>query len=228
MFTRRTATGWLIAYLAVSAADIVGGLIESGGLHHVTKPLLMPLLLAFFVASLDGLRHRLAGLVKAALVCSWVGDVLLMLAGDTFFALGLLSFLLAQICYIVGFRPYAQLGPLRTRPWLVLPYLAYGLGVYLVVLPSLGMLALPVGLYTAALVTMAILATGIAPRAALGAILFVLSDSLIALTELTDSLPDEMGWLIMPTYVAGQLLIVLGVLQNLGHGAGARVLSAAH
>lgn len=228
MFTRRMATGWLIAYLAVSAVDVLGVLIDSAALHYASKPLLMPLLLAYFVASLDGLKHRLVSLVKAALVCAWVGDILLMLDGEAFFALGLLSFLAAQVCYIVGFRPYAGLGPLRTRPWLVLPYAAYGLALYLVLLPGLGVLAAPVALYTAALVTMAVLATGIAPRTAVGAILFVLSDSLIALTELTDVLPAAAGMLIMPTYIAGQLLIVLGVLQNLGRGAGVRDLSATH
>lgn len=228
MFTRRMASGWLIAYVAASAVDVLGVLIDAAGLHWVIKPLLMPLLLAFFVASLDGLEHRLATWVKAALAFSWVGDILLMLDGDLFFTLGLLGFLAAQICYIIGFRPFAALGPLGTRPWLALPYLGYGIALCLVLLPGLGALAAPVALYAAALVTMALLATGIAPRAAAGAILFVLSDSLLGLTALADVLPESARALIMPTYLAGQLLIVLGVLQNLGRGAGVRNLSATH
>jgi uncharacterized membrane protein YhhN len=73
-----------------------------------------------------------------------------------------------------------------------------------------------VTLYAAALVTMAVLAIGVSPATAAGAALFLVSDSLIALTGLSDLLPDAAGDAIMPTYVVGQLLIVLGVLQNLG------------
>ncbi len=50
MFSRRAAPGWLIAYLAVGALDLVGVFGHSAELGAVTKPLLMPLLLAFFVA----------------------------------------------------------------------------------------------------------------------------------------------------------------------------------
>jgi len=67
---------------------------------------------------------------------------------------------------------------------------------------------------------MAVLATGVSPSTAVGAILFLLSDSLIALTGLTDLLPDAAGSPIMPTYILGQLLIVVGVLQNLGRLSG--------
>ena len=84
----------------------------------------------------------------------------------------------------------------------------------------------PAPITRAALVTMAVLATGVSPSTAVGAILFLLSDSLIALTGLTDLLPDAAGTLIMPTYIVGQLLIVVGVLQNLGRLSGVRDLTA--
>ena len=218
MFSRRAAPGWLIAYLAVSALDLVGVFGHSAELGAVTKPLLMPLLLAFFVSSLDGLHHHLAKWVKWALVCSWVGDVLLMPDGDLFFVLGLLAFLGAQICYILGFRSSA-LGPLRSRPWLVLPYAGYVLLLLYLLLPDVGGLALPVTVYAVALVTMAILATGVSPTTGVGALLFVASDSLLALTEFTDRLPVAAESWIMPTYLVGQLLIVLGVLQHLGRSS---------
>ena len=89
-------------------------------------------------------------------------------------------------------------------------------------LPDLGGLAVPVAVYATALVTMAVLATGVSPSTAVGAIFFLLSDSLIAMTGLTDLLPEWAGSLIMPTYIVGQLLIVLGVLQNLGRLSGVR------
>ena len=61
----------------------------------------------------------------------------------------------------------------------------------------------------------------------MGAILFMVSDSLIALTELSDRLPESARLWIMPTYVVAQLLIVMGVLQNLGHATGVRDVASA-
>ncbi len=213
MFRRRTAHWWLAAYLVASLVNVF---VSVRVVDMTSKTLLMPLLLAYFVSSLDGLRNQLATCVGVALVFSWVGDLLLMGDGDTFFVLGIAAFLGAQICYIVGFRPYAALGPLSRRPWLALPYLAYGVVLLALLLPGLGALAVPVVVYAAALVTMAVLATGVSPPAAVGGAFFLLSDSLIALTELSDVLPDGAGAFIMPTYLVGQLLLVVGVLQNLG------------
>ena len=122
----------------------------------------------------------------------------------------------AQVCYIAGFRPFIELGPLRSKPWLALPYVAVGVALLLTLAPDLGMLFFPVTIYAVALVTMAVLAIGVSPTTAVGAALFLISDSLIALTELSDRLPDSAGTWIMPTYVVGQALIVVGVLQNLG------------
>ena len=70
---------------------------------------------------------------------------------------------------------------------------------------------------------MAVLATGVSPTTAAGAVLFLISDSLIALTELSDRLPGGIADWIMPTYLVGQLLIVLGVLQNLSRWSEVRV-----
>jgi len=221
MFSRRTAHWWLAAYLVASLVNVF---VSVRVVDMTSKTLLMPLLLAYFVSSLAGLRNALVKCVWAALVFSWAGDLLLMGDGETFFVLGIAAFLGAQICYIIGFRPYAALGPLSRRPWLALPYVAYGVGLLALLLPGLGSLTVPVVVYATALVTMAVLSTGVSPAAAIGGAFFLLSDSLIALTELSDVLPDGAGVLIMPTYVVGQLLLVVGVLQNLGRVRGVRDL----
>lgn len=221
MFSRRTAHWWLAAYLLASLVNVFASVRV---VDMASKTLLMPLLLAYFVASLEGLNNPLVTWVRAALVFSWVGDLLLMGDGDGFFVLGLAGFLGAQICYIVAFRPYTALGPLSRRPWLALPYVVYGVVLLAVLLPGLGALVVPVVVYATALVTMAVLTTGVSPVAAVGGAFFLLSDSLIALTELSEVLPEGAGVLIMPTYIVGQLLIVVGVLQNLGRVRGVRDL----
>ncbi len=222
MLQRRAARGWLIAYALLAGLNVIGGFLSLGELSTITKPFLMPVLLGFFVASLGGLDHPLATWVKRALVFSWLGDVLLMGDGEIFFIAGIAGFLGAQICYIMGFRRFTALGPLHNKPWLALPYVAFGVGLIVLLAPDLGVLLIPVMIYATALVTMAVLATGVSPPTAVGAVLFLISDSLIALTELSDRLPDGAGSWIMPTYVVGQLLIVLGVLQNLGRWTGVR------
>ena len=216
MFQPRFAPGWFVAYVVVAGLNVVGGFLDAPELRTVTKPLLMPLLLGFFAASLGGLDHPLATWVKRALVFSWLGDVLLMGDADVFFILGIAGFLGAQICYIAGFGPFIELGPLRAKPWLALPYVAVGMALLVTLAPDLGVLFVPVTIYAVALVTMAVLAVGVSPTTAVGAGLFLISDSLIALTELSDRLSDAAGTWIMPTYVVGQALIVVGVLQNLG------------
>lgn len=210
-------------YVVLAGIDVLCVFAGWDSAQVLIKPLLIPALFAYFVVALDGLEHHLATWVKRALVFSWLGDVLLLGEGDAFFALGLLAFLAAQICYIRGFLPYVSSGVLANQPWLVVPYVAFGLGLVVPLAPGLGPLLLPVVLYAVALVTMAVLATGVSPLTGWGGALFLLSDSLIAMTELSDLLPASAASWIMPTYLLGQLLIVRGVLQLLGRSALRRV-----
>lgn len=215
----RIAPGLLTLYCVVSALDITAVFAGWAGLEAVVKPLLMPVLLAYFLAALNGLEHPLATWVKRALIFSWIGDVFLLGSGEVFFGLGLLAFLAAQISYIRGFVPYATDGRLAGRPWLALPYVAAGLVLVGLLAADLGVLLVPVIVYATALVAMAVLANGVSPLTGAGGALFLISDSLIALTSLSDLLPDSAAMLIMPTYLVGQLLIVQGVLQLLGRRA---------
>ena len=87
---------------------------------------------------------------------------------------------------------------------------------------DLGGLLVPVAVYGAVLCTMAALALGVHRWTAMGAGLFVISDSVLAATSLSDRLtiPAD-GAVVMATYTAGQALIVLGVLaasRRLGSG----------
>lgn len=219
----RSANNWLAAYVFVGLVNVIGVFAHVPLLTNLTKPLLMPLLFGYLVVALRGLNHPLVVWVKRALIFSWIGDLLLMVSGEAFFDLGLMAFLAVQICYIIGFRPHAKLGPLHSRPWLALPYIAYGVILLSLLIGDLGPLLIPVVVYAVALVTMAILASGVSPFTGIGGILFLLSDSLIALTELTDQLGAGAADWIMPTYVAGQLLIVQGVLHLLGRSTWSRV-----
>ena len=149
----------------------------------------------------------------AALVCSLVGDVLLMVPADLFVA-GLGAFLVGHVCYVAGF-------------WTQPPgWTGFGIaagGVVVVVTPVarriLGALAgqrplaVPVALYIGVISVM--LATALATGnvlAGVGAALFVSSDAMIAWNRFVRPFrAAELG--IMVTYHLGQAGLVLSLLR---------------
>jgi uncharacterized membrane protein YhhN len=175
-----------VAALALAGVFAVGDWVARARrqrvLEYVCKPATTAGLLAL-AAVLDpaaGLGTRRAWFV-AALAFSAVGDVALMVPGDRFVA-GLLAFLLAHLCYVVGFfLP----GP---RPWALA---AAGAVVVVLVLPVAGRilhaldthqrLRTPVAVYMAVITVMTAtaLASG-SPWAGAGAVLFAASDGMIA------------------------------------------------
>ena len=178
---------------------------------YALKPLTtsLILLLAALSAPVSAVYQQA---VVAGLVCSLAGDVFLMLPSDRFLA-GLASFLLAHLCYIVAF---ASAG----AAWPAVPGLALGAcGAWLLwrLWPALGGLRLPVAVYAAALLLMAWLAAGRAQAgipggglAAAGAVLFVLSDSLLALGRFSTRRPFPPA-LVLGTYFAAQWLLAASV-----------------
>ena len=209
----------LAAYAVVGIANVVGEALGSSIVPTVTKPLLVPLLLAWLVLSArPGLATPLRWL-SAGLVFAWLGDVLLMGDGDGFFIGGIAGFLGMQVCYLVAFLRVP--GPGLVRAWKIalVPYAAIWVGVNALVSSGVGALRIPVLLYSAVLIAMAVAALDLVLRVprplgwrvAWGALLFVLSDALIAMTAfgpLSES--DAVSAVIMATYVTAQAMIVTG------------------
>jgi uncharacterized membrane protein YhhN len=207
-------TGVLGAYVVAATLNVTAQLLDLDPLATLTKPLLMPLLLAWLVAATGGLQGRLVRAVAVALAASWVGDLALMGDGESWFLAGLGAFLAAQVAYSTGFWPYARTGPLRRRPVLAVPYAAWWAILLGLLANDLDTLLGPVAVYGAVLVTMAALATGVNRRTAVGAALFVASDSLLALTRLGSFEVPQADALVRATYTLGQALTVLGVVER--------------
>ena len=202
-------TTWFTGFITVAMLHLAGQLADQEALHLVTKPLLMPSLLAWFLSVTPSGRFRT--LVAVGLAFSWLGDLGLMPSGEAWFLAGLGAFLLAQLTYSVAFWP-SRADSVLSRPLLALPYLAVLVGLLVVLWDHLGDLRLPVSVYAAVIVAMAVLATGINRTVAVGAVLFVASDALIALDSVAGlvRLPAHGFW-VMLTYLAAQLLIAFGV-----------------
>ncbi|MFA9429980.1 lysoplasmalogenase [Egicoccus sp. AB-alg2] len=199
----------LWAYVALSIANVVGHLGDAAWLTTASKPLLMPVLAAWLWTSTP--PSRLRRLTFVALACSWLGDLALMGAGDGWFLAGIGGFALAQMVYVAAFWPLARTGPPRRRPAVLLPYAVVWMALMPYLATRVDELFVPVAVYGLLLVTMAALALGVHRLTAIGAVLFVVSDGLIALTALADLTLPASGALVMATYTAAQALIAAGV-----------------
>lgn len=183
-------------------------------IHYVTKPLTTVLIIA--VAGLAGASAAPAykTLVLAGLVFSLLGDAALMFP-DKLFIAGLVAFLAAQVLYIFAFRPGAGVTvPVMT----FLPFVLFGLLMFFLLAPGLGPMKLPVLVYIGAITTMAGFAAGryinmggLRPLLAfLGAVLFLVSDSLLAYDRFAKKFALA-RILVLGTYFPAQLLIALSI-----------------
>ena len=127
-------------------------------------------------------RGRYGRWLTAGLLLCAVGDLLLEL-GEKAFLAGLLAFLAAHLAYASAFVSDEP----SLHAWRAMPFAVYGTGMYLFLYQHLGGMALPVGVYVAAIVTMMWRAAArVGPErpaaswALIGAVLFGLSDTLIA------------------------------------------------
>jgi uncharacterized membrane protein YhhN len=204
----------LSLYVLVGVVDVVAELADATRVATVAQPLLMPLLAAFLLAS-SGERPRLVRWTAIGLGCAWLGDVAFGLPIGPAFELGLVCFVLMQVCYLTAFKPYLGDSPIRRNRWLVLPYVGWWALLFGALAPDLGGLMIPVAVHGALLVAMAAFATGVNRLTAIGAAVFVVSDSVLAATSLTDRLAfGGSDAVVMATYVVGQALLVLGVLAR--------------
>lgn len=192
-----------------------------------SKPLLLTFLSIWFYLQLRPLIYKYEKWVLAGLIFSIGGDTLLMFVEhgpqqEHFFLLGLGSFLLAQLCYLMAFLSYPEAkksGSIIKQPLLALPFLLYLAGLLYILWPGIGQdLRIPVSVYALAIVSMAIAAFNL--KALLsstawrmliaGVLLFVLSDSLIAINKFLQ--PLSLARIsIMATYLLGQYWIALAI-----------------
>lgn len=210
---------WLLVFFAVLLADLIGIQGRNEGIQYFAKPLIVPALAAYFISCAGTVSSRLKRWILAALFFSWAGDVLLMFVpkNEIFFLAGLVSFLLAHIFYIIFFHRVRVLENIKGKLLLLLVVVAYYAILITILLPYLGDMKVPVLVYGLVISFMLMLAMHmvfITDKKAgkwmmAGALLFVLSDSILAFNKFYK--PFELaGILIMLTYGLAQLLIVKG------------------
>jgi uncharacterized membrane protein YhhN len=208
---------WLSFFVAMAIVVMIAIVLDLPDLYSLTKPLLIITLLLYFLSASKGFPGWRV-LVAAALVFSWLGDVLLLM--DNMFLSGLAAFLVAHIFYVIAYyKTGAASG--RINPVLLAGIVVAGLAALRVLYPGLGDMLIPVVIYSSVLLTMVILALkrkGATPApsyllVAIGAMLFLISDSILGISKFAFEIPAE-RILVMSTYITAQFLIVHGLLKH--------------
>jgi len=198
------------AYIFFSILFIV--LISATNLSvHWLLKIIPILILWMMVWRAEFFKHRL--LLLGALTASVVGDILLH---RDLFVLGLSAFLIAQIQYAFLFYQFRKLPVHRLGLSFIL--LIYLVGMLVLLIPNLGEMMIPVFGYLIAISAMGFLAIQSSlpiKWAVLGALVFILSDSLIAANKFMFEVPHDRLF-VMSTYYAAQWLLVSGFLSNKG------------
>jgi len=179
----------------------------------VFKPLTTVLILGIVLASALPNISGYAALVLTAMVFCLAGDIFLMLSEDWFVA-GLSSFLVGHLFLVAAF----VLGGLRLTWWFALLFCLLAITMYRVLSPYLGSMKLPVVIYLVVISVMAWLAweAFVSNRdashllAAVGATLFMISDSALALNRFRSKFRSA-DLVVLGTYWVSLWLIALSV-----------------
>lgn len=186
-------------------------------LWYTIKPLVLVAMIAVAARVRRPISTRYRLLIVVGLAWSLAGDILLMLPRDRF-VLGLAAFLVAHCCYIVAF---ARTGGGLRAPVVALAVAAYAGAMLAFLWPSLGALRIPVVAYVVVIGTMAWqaiarwrhLRSTDAARAAAGAVLFMASDTALAIERFRGEFPRSFVTVI-GTYWVAQFLIARSVQSD--------------
>jgi uncharacterized membrane protein YhhN len=188
--------------------------------HYIAKPAIVISLIVLFIKTSHSLKKIIKTLTLLALFFSLLGDVLLMFVNQSphFFTVGLVAFLIAHVMYILVFLKHKNKSK-SALGFLVL-LLIYALGLFYLLKDGLGDMLIPVIIYMIVILSMsttAFLRKDIANTLSyklvfIGAIFFMISDSILALNKFYQPIPLS-NISIMATYALAQYLIVIGVLK---------------
>ena len=197
-----------VAFTAIFAAALVWAEVGNSSKLRWYKMLASSGFVAIAL-SVGGLSSAYGRLVLAALVCSWIGDLLLTYPSRPAFLGGLVAFLLGHVGYSVAF------GLLGLNPWFVavaaVVVVLIGYPVWRWLRPHIGVMAGPVIAYVvviSVMVTMSVGAFGAGATALIpiGATLFYASDIAVARNQFVA--PGVANRVVgLPLYYLAQVLL---------------------
>lgn len=218
-----------ILLFKVSVAGVLTGIFfHVKVLDYISKPLIMISIAGHFLLNSKNIDKNVVRFAVLAFAFSWFGDLFLMFGNEEmiYFMLGLFSFLVAQISYVFLFRQTIKLSGgepfLPKHQTYLIGFLIYSVPIYMLLFNHLNIsLKIAVLIYMLAIMAMSAMALNRYKTVSktsfsfvfLGSVLFVISDTLIALHKFLLPIPSE-RLIVMPTYMAAQFLIMWGILKQ--------------
>jgi len=207
---------FLLIFLMVSITDIIAIIFDNLLWQTISKPLIIPALTAFYMAGSKS-RNKLYIL---ALIFSFLGDVLL-LDKSNMFLFGIAAFLITQLLYIAIFSKGLAQSTWPKKLLAIFPFLLFFISLISVLKPGLKDFFIPVVIYGLAISAFGAISLlkylvkkdGTNLILLNGALLFILSDSMIALNKFHEP-RAYYSVAIMLTYIIAQFLIGLFMLKS--------------
>lgn len=202
----------IIMFVVFGLTAIFAKTTQKKKLFYFSKPVTTFLLIALLYFTKEPFQILFLP-VLIALIFSLFGDIFIML-GDEGFLYGIISFLLAHVVYSFAFMQQVS----EYNYYLLMPIFVLTFGFYLFIVNDLGKYRRPVSIYVSIITLMIWLAVN---RFVLefslqnififaGAVLFVISDGLLAVNKFKRKFPFSEG-LILLTYYAAQYLFFMSV-----------------
>lgn len=212
---------WSIVFFILLLTNLTGIQGTTAWMQYASKPLLLLVLSGWLIHATAGSANRLKLWVLSALLFSWAGDVLLMFEKikPDFFIAGLAAFLIAHLFYIIALNGMRKNWHIKINWLLLIPVIGFYAAMMYVLYPRLGNLKVPVIVYALVISTMLFFALQLLQAKQkivyiilLGAVLFVASDSILAMNKFYARF-HLAGFLIMLTYGFAQWFITYGMVQ---------------
>ncbi len=193
---------------------------ESRILYLISKPLLVFSLLAFFIHKTAHIDINGKSWVPLALLLSMIGDIILMQEGKVYFLAGMAAFLIAQISFITF---YLNQKLTSLTGYLIGGFLVIGAGLFILykyvndpedISPYLYGYAIVIGLHLLASIRLLGLDALTSKLPAIGALLFIISDVLLAFNQFNGE-SKYLHIAVMLTYGLAQYAIAIGLISYL-------------
>lgn len=190
-----------------------------------SKLLLIPILLTLFLLNFKGIKDRFYILPIIALLGSFAGDLLLAFDGAQFFLWGMLGFMSTHICNSIYFYSMHPLKLTKSKiAQLTLLFLSITCAIVIFIIKdNAGSFFIPIIVYMILIAFMAVLASNLTDspiykQASIqyfipGAILFIMSDGLLAINKFNLQDPS-LDIFVMLTYGLAQLFLVMGYYKT--------------
>lgn len=207
----------LAVYGAVGVAHLAAVLTGSSVAGRLTQALLMPALAGVAFRD-DRLRRAPLGRwVAIALAFGWLGDVIPgFLDGTVSFATLVACFLVAQVAWTIGSRPFVHDSVLaQGRRAATAPYVLAAVVLLALCAPRAGVLAPAVVVYGVTLLVAALHETGLGALGVAGGATFIASDGMIALFAFVGDPGEQLhDLLVMSTYIVASGLLVAAARER--------------